>query len=230
MASLATPFLSCPTKLIPMNSFQRMALLIVLGIICGCNKEKQIIATPTTKVSGRVLIKGTELPASQHPLTVRVFKQTAIQNTAVGQLVAETRTDSLGRYRLRFESCDAQARYYLSLQSEIAGHLAPNHRRVYLETGRSQYRDLYYVPEAWLKLHVRLLSAQPDDELRLYMGGEELYTFKGKTDEVLICGPKAGNTPMLITSGLRRAGQLQFSRADTLYLSAYDTSYQVLSL
>jgi len=207
-----------------------MALLIVLGIICGCNKEKQIIAPPTTKVAGRVLIKGTTLPASQHPLTVRVFKQTAYQRTEVGQLVAETKTDSLGRYRLRFESREPHMRYYLTLQSEIAGHFAPNQRRVYLENGRSQYRDLYYVPQAWLKLHIRHTTTHPDDELRLYMGGQEVYTFKGETDKVILSGPKPGNTPLLITSGLRRAGELQFSRADTLYLSAYDTSYQLLSL
>lgn len=207
-----------------------MALLIVLGIICGCNKEKQIIAQATTKVVGRVLIKGTELPASQYPLTVRAFKQTDFHSTGAGQLVAETKTDSLGRYRLQFENREATARHYLTLQAELAGHFAPNQRRFYIETGRNQQCDLFYTPQAWLKLHIRHQAALPGDELRLYMGGQELYTFKGKIDKVLICGPKPGNTPLLITSGLRRAGELQFSRADTLYLSAYDTSYQLLSL
>jgi hypothetical protein len=207
-----------------------MALLLVLGIICGCNKEKQIIAPATTKVSGRVLIKGTNRQASKNPLTVRVYKQIDIHNSSVGQLVAETKTDSLGRYRLRFENRDPKARYYLCLQASIEGHFAPNERRVYIEAGRRQYQDLYYVPQAWLKLHIRREQASADEELRIFLGGQELYTFKGETDEVLLCGPKPGNTPLLITSGLRRSGKLQFSRADTLYLAAYDTSYQLLSL
>lgn len=199
-------------------------------MLCGCNKEKQFIAPLTTKVSGRVLIKGTALPASRRPLTVRVFKQVPYQNSFIGELVAETKTDSLGQYRMRFESTEPKVRYYLSLEAELAGHFAPNQRRIFLEAGRSQQRDLHYVPQAWLKLHIRNNNALPDDELRLFMGGKELYTFKGKTDEVLFCGPKPGNTHLLITSGLRRAGELQFSRADTLYLSAYDTSYQLFQL
>lgn len=207
-----------------------MALLLVLGIICGCNKEKQIIAPATTKVSGRVLIKGTDRQASKNPLTVRVYKQIDIHNSSVGQLVAETKTDSLGRYRVSFESRDSQAKYYLSLQAEIAGHFAPNERRVYIEPGQRQFKNLYYIPQAWLKLHIQRQQASADEEIRVFLGGEELYTFKGETDEVLLCGPKPGNTPLLITSGLRRSGKLQFSRADTLYLAAYDTSYQLLSL
>ncbi len=213
-----------------MNSSQRMALLLVLGIICGCNKEKQIIAPATTKVIGRVLIKGTDRQASKYPLIVRAYKQIDIQNSSIGQLVAEAKTDSLGRYRLAFESKDPRARYYLCLQAELAGHFAPNERRVYIEAGRQQYQDMYYIPQAWLKLHIQRQQASADEEIRVFMGGEELYTFQGETDKVLLCGPKPGNTPLLITSGLRRSGKLQFSRADTLYLAAYDTSYQLLSL
>jgi hypothetical protein len=213
-----------------MKSSYRVALLLVLGILCGCNKEKQIIVPATTEVSGRVLIKGTARQASQYPVTVRVYKQTDPKNTAVGQLVAETKTDSLGRYRLHFERCDANTRYYLRLYAEIAQHFAPDEQRVYLETGENQCHDLYYIPQAWLKLHIRRNNALPEEELRIYVGGKELYTFKGKTDEILFCGPKPGNTALLITSGLRRSGTLQFSRADTLYLAAYDTSYQLLNL
>lgn len=213
-----------------MKSPQMVALLLVLGILGGCTKLNQTNIPLLTKVAGRVLIKGTDHPASQFPLTVRVYKYADQFNMSIGQLVVETKTDSLGRYRLSFESREPQARYYLSLEEELAHCFAPNERRVYIESNKSQHRDLFYIPQAWLKLHIRRDLAHPEDELRVFMGGKELYTFKGKTDEVLFCGPKPGNTTLLVTSGLRRAGKLQFTRADTLFLAAYDTSYQLLQL
>lgn len=206
--------------------------VLLLYSITACKKEKAVEpATLETTVYGRVVLRGTEQKATNKQVVIKAYKHISDWfGGPSGKLVVETTSDTNGNYSFSFRAESLETRYFLIMQTVIPNHFDPGGSNwIYFKPGQKQELQLRYIPHAWLRLHVRNVNPIfPGEEIRIYLGGGELYKLYGPVNHMFTVGPKGGNGTFIVSSGLRRADTLVINREDTMYLPAFDTTYHLI--
>jgi len=108
----------------------------------------------------------------------------------------------------------------------IPNHFDPGGNNwIYFEPGQKQELKLNYTPFAWLRLHVRNVSQQPGDLIRIGLGGRVL-EYYGTANQQFI-HKAGGNINLEFPYTVIRNG-IKSQTIETVYLPGFDTTYHLI--
>ncbi len=214
-----------------MKKLCALLLLVTSGCFTACkkcDKTPEPLSQETT-VYGRVVMKNTDIKATNEICTVRAYRNypTGAHGIYEARLIAETTTDTNGNYRLQFKAPDLDPlRYFVRLETSIMNHFDPSLTELKIIPGNSQELKLEYIPHAWIKLHVRNVNPGVNDLLHLPLGGTQNYYIWGESERGLVFLAE-GNSENTINCFLTRQ-EVRKRLTFKVYVSAFDTAYYLL--